>query len=538
MKIFTPLFALLIISVSVCGQQYVDVDSKISDVSLFPDRAQVTRVASVNLKQGESLLRIPGLSPYIDASSIQVKGEGDFMIVSVNNRMNYLEETGESKEVKTIRSRIEELKIKIEDERTGIEILREKEAFLTANRIVTGKNESISVQELKSISDFYSSTIESVRKGILEKSRLIRKYEEETVKLENQLNQAVRKSQMPSSEVIVSVSSPNPAGGKLVINYLVTNAGWYPSYDLRVDDVDEDVKISYKANVRQNTGIDWNNVILSFSSASPSEPGNIPVLYPYFLDFYEPPAAESFKSRSIPARARIIDEQDPEEAVNIRGVSEMAEASGPPVNIIRSNTSFSFEVDLPQNIVSDGKINTVEVQKLTSTAEYKYVSIPKLQEKAFLTAEIADWEDLNLMNGEANIYFASTFTGTAWLNTDQIADTLTLSLGTDNSITVDRERSKEFTVVRTLGSNRIETRSFNISVRNNKSSDIYITVYDQLPVSQNKDIEVEATELTGGKLNDISGEVRWNLTIPARSSRELIFTYTVKYPKNRKVILD
>ncbi len=540
MKKSISVFALVFFVTTISGQEYTNLNSKIKNVSVFPDRAQVTREASVNISQGKSLLRIPGLSPYTDPSSMQVKGEGDFMIVSVNNQMNYLENMEESEEVKNLRSRIEELKINIEDERTGIEILMEKEAFLTANRIIGGKNENITAQELKSITDLYASSIESVRKSILEKNRLINKYEQEKQKLENQLNGNVRKSRTPSSEVIISVSAPRTVAAKIILSYLVTNAGWYPSYDIRVDDINEDVKIFYKANVKQSTGSDWSNAILSFSNASPSESGDVPELFPYYLDFYTPIMIRGISStaRSM-ARPKAMDAvPETEMAFDLEELAETTGAGIPPVNIINTGTAFSFEVDMPQNISSDGKTNTIELQRLTAESNYKYVSVPKLREEAFLTADISDWESLNLLNGEANIYFGNTFTGTTMLNTDQISDTLNVSLGIDNSITVERERRKEYTTVRTIGVNRIDTRSYKIIIRNNKSTPIDIIVNDQVPVSQNKDIEVEAEELSGGVFNEYTGEVQWKTTITARESKEYILTYTVKYPKNKKVILE
>ena len=540
MKKSISVFALVFFVTTISGQEYTNLISKIKNVSVFPDRAQVTREASVNISQGKSLLRIPGLSPYTDPSSMQVKGEGDFMIVSVNNQMNYLENMEESEEVKNLRSRIEELKINIEDERTGIEILREKEAFLTANRIIGGKNENITAQELKSITDLYASSIESVRKGILEKNRLINKYEQEKQKLENQLNGNVRKSRTPSSEVIISVSAPRTVAAKIILSYLVTNAGWYPSYDIRVDDINEDVKIFYKANVKQSTGNDWSNAILSFSNASPSESGDVPELFPYYLDFYTPIIIRGISStaRSM-ARPKAMDAvPETEMAFDLEELAETTGAGIPPVNIINTGTAFSFEVDMPQNVSSDGKTNTIELQRLTAESNYKYVSVPKLRAEAFLTADISDWESLNLLNGEANIYFGNTFTGTTMLNTDQISDTLNVSLGIDNSITVERERRKEYTTVRNIGVNRIDTRSYKIIIRNNKSTPIDIIVNDQVPVSQNKDIEVKAEELSGGVFNEYTGEVQWKTTIPARESKEYILTYMVKYPKNKKVILE
>ncbi|MGM0666588.1 MAG: mucoidy inhibitor MuiA family protein [Bacteroidota bacterium] len=537
MKTIIPFLSFLLVSMTLIAQEYVSVDSEISAVTVFPDRAQLTREATLNLEKGKTLLRIAGLSSHIEASSIQVSGQGEFMIIAVNPRMNYLEPTEESEKVKKLRARVRELNIMIEDEKTEIDILREKENFLVANRVVTGKNESINATELKNISELYISSIESVRKGIVQRNRLIKEYEEEKQAIENQLNHSLRESRMPSSEVMVSVSAPSACKGKLTLNYLVTNAGWYPSYDIRVDDISSDVLISYKANVYQNTGRDWENVRFSFSTASPSVSGDIPVLMPWYLNFYSPPVIYNYKSARSAAR--------PEEQ-KIKADEEMlfeddiplTEAAGPPVNIITSQTSFSFEVDIAQNIRSDGKINTIELQQLAAEAHYSYVSVPKLREEAFLTAYIPEWESLNLLNGEANIYFGNTFTGNTMLNTGQISDTLEVSLGRDNSITVKREMRREYTVVRTLGSNRIETRSFEISIRNNKSSDIDILVYDQLPVSQNKDIEVEATELSGGIVNEVSGEIKWKATIAAGSSKDFILTYTVKYPKNQKVILE
>ncbi|MDT8401772.1 MAG: mucoidy inhibitor MuiA family protein [Bacteroidales bacterium] len=538
MKTIIPFIALLLASTTICSQEYVNIDSKITDVIVFPDRAQLHREAFFNTGQGKSLLRITGLSPYADPSSMQVRGEGNFTIVSVNTRRNYLEPTEETEEVKKLRTRIEEMKISIEDENTEIGILREKEGFLSANRVVTGKNENISAEEFKNISDLYTSSIESVRKGILTKNRLIKKYEEERQKLESQLNLSLQKSQMPSSEVIISVSTLSPARGKIILNYLVANAGWYPSYDIRVNDIDEDIRLYYKANMHQNTGKEWDNVLLSFSSANPSMSGRLPDLFPWYLNFFAPPTV-NFKSARAIARSQTMDiAEDAEIRMYDFEVSEEEEAGAPPVNINRTNTSFSFEVDIPQKIIPDGKINTIELQQLSTKASYKYVAVPKLREEAFLTADIPEWESMNLMNGEANIYFGNTFTGTTILNTGQISDTLNVSLGTDNNITVKRERRKDYTIVRTIGSNRIDSRSFEISIRNNKYSDIHILVYDQLPVSQNKDIEVEATELSGGKLNNITGEVVWDTMVPAGASKAFILTYTVKYPKNQKVILE
>jgi uncharacterized protein (TIGR02231 family) len=201
-------------------------------------------------------------------------------------------------------------------------------------------------------------------------------------------------------------------------------------------------------------------------------------------------------------------------------------------------TTVTFDITEPYTLQSDGKVQTIEIQRTTTPAEYKYVAIPKLSSSAYLTGNITDWAKQNLIGGEATLYFENTFVGKSFLNVNQLKDTLTVSLGTDNSILVKREKRQDFTSKRVLGSNKTETYSFLITIRNNKSTPVSIIVNDQIPVSSNSGIEVDAVELSGGKHNSQTGEIRWNLEIKPQETRQLIMTYSVKYPKDKTVILE
>jgi uncharacterized protein (TIGR02231 family) len=217
---------------------------------------------------------------------------------------------------------------------------------------------------------------------------------------------------------------------------------------------------------------------------------------------------------------------------------EMEESSPIPVTVSESNISFSFDVNVPKTIASGGKAETVELQRLTVPATYSYAATPKLASTAYLMGYITDWEKYNLLPGESNIYFSNTFTGKGFINTAELTDTLQVSLGADNSITVKRDRRTDFTSQKLIGSNRVETLSFLISVRNNKSRAVTVRLRDQLPLSQNSSITVEAVELNGGNHNSVTGEVTWDLSIEPRQTKEVILTYSVKYPKNQKVLLE
>jgi uncharacterized protein (TIGR02231 family) len=201
-------------------------------------------------------------------------------------------------------------------------------------------------------------------------------------------------------------------------------------------------------------------------------------------------------------------------------------------------TTITFDISVPYSIASDGKVQTVEIQRITAPADYKYVTTPKVSPLAYLTANITDWAKLSLQTGDATLYFENSFVGKSTLNVKQLKDTLTLSLGTDNSILVKREKRKDFTSRKVIGSNRTDIYSYLITIRNNKSNPVKIMLNDQIPVSSNSSIKVDALEISGGKLDGQTGELKWDLEIKPQETKQIILTYSVKYPKDQTVILE
>jgi uncharacterized protein (TIGR02231 family) len=533
--------SLFIISalINLNAQTEKEIKAEIKHVTVFPDRAQIDHETSVSIMPGKSILKLSGLSPYIDVQSIQVKGFGDFTILSVNQQNNYLENLEDSPEVKSIRSQIENLQAKVEDENVAIGILQEKEDFLVANRAILVKETTFTLEQLKNVMELYTNNMEAIKTTTLKKQRLIKEYTRQVTALQQQVANKLGKQHLPSGEILVSVTSEKQITGKLTFSYVVSNAGWYPSYDIRVDDIKNPVTIFYKANVFQNSGVEWKDVKLSFSNATPWIAGNVPVLNPWFVDFYNPTplpviirgyAANSKRSETTVMKEMIASDKAMEEKV-------MAAA---PVSVQKQvgETTITFDIAIPYSIQSDGKVQTVEIQRVTAPADYKYVTTPKLSQHAYLTANITDWAKLSLQSGEATLYFDNSFVGKSTLDVNQLKDTLTISLGTDNSILIKREKRKDFTSKKVIGSNRTDTYSFLITIRNNKSNPVKATVNDQIPVSSNSSITVDAIELSGGKINAQTGEIKWDLDIKPQETKQLVLSYSVKYPKDKTVILE
>jgi len=197
--------------------------------------------------------------------------------------------------------------------------------------------------------------------------------------------------------------------------------------------------------------------------------------------------------------------------------------------------SAEFEIEKSYTIPSDDKPYIVDVVDYELPTLYKYYAVPKMEKDAFLLARITNWQDLNLIEGTANIYFGGTFVGQSYISTRNVTDTLDISLGRDKKVMVTRTKLKDFSATKYIGSNRKETHAYRMVVKNNRKVPIEIEVLDQLPVSQDSDIEVSAVEISNAKKNDLTGELKWLHKIEPNQTQTIDLTFTVKYPKSKPI---
>ena len=221
-----------------------------------------------------------------------------------------------------------------------------------------------------------------------------------------------------------------------------------------------------------------------------------------------------------------------------RAANSPADADIVTTTVIENQTTVEIEVETPYSISSNGEKLLVDLKKHNIPASYQYYVIPKLDKDAFLTARITDWDQYNLLEGEANLYFEDAYVGRTVLDAKSLQDTLTISLGRDKNIVVNREKNEQFSKSRSIGSNVLDTRGFKIIIRNKKSQSIQLTLLDQIPVSVNSDISVAATEVSNGQLDPKTGKLTWNLSLAPQQQQEINLQYEVKYPKREKVLLE
>lgn len=192
--------------------------------------------------------------------------------------------------------------------------------------------------------------------------------------------------------------------------------------------------------------------------------------------------------------------------------------------------NLQYDIDIPYTIPSDGKEYQVKIQEVKVPVKYSYHVVPKIDNDAFLLAEITDWSQLHLLSGKAGIYYEGTFTGETDFDASQTGDTLTISLGREKSIVVNREGDKKINDKRFSGSTVKETVGWKITARNNRRDAVKLFIEDQYPLTQYKTISSELIDVGGAKVDDKTGKLVWEMELAPSENKSVNFSYSVKYP--------
>ena len=522
MKQSLKIFSLIcLISTTAFAQSEVNITSQISHVTVFTNRAQIEAEASTPLKQGISKIVISDIASTIDAGSIQVGGRGDFTLLSVNFQKDFI-----SKRTLKYQENIKKLAEDLKELDMKLKVLSLEEKMVMDNTKIKSDTDDLYKDDLEELSLYFRKKLTSIGTARLKTEREVGEIQEQKDALQKQLDTDPSRN-LPLGKIILTLKANSTTTANLKLKYLTYGAGWTPTYDVRVQSTELPFELSYKANVFQNSGVDWDNVMLSLSTASVNKRTIKPEINPQFLYFFEnrpPSPVRMMKAMAVPS-ARM--ESD------IADMAEMGSASNFS-EVVENELSSQFVISIPYTINS-GSTETVEVQNLLINAKYVTYVVPKYDDSGFLVAEVKDWEQYNLRPATANIYFEDNFIGKSFIGQGDATEELKISLGRDERVQVKREEITDFKSRKTFGSNIRENFGYEISIKNTKSTSVNLSVEDQIPVSQDSDIEIDIEDLSGGLLNEQTGKITWDLAIASAQSRQLFLKYMVKYPKDKQV---
>ncbi|MBO6586569.1 MAG: mucoidy inhibitor MuiA family protein [Gracilimonas sp.] len=503
--------------------------SQIDEVTVYRQQAQIQRKATLNLKAGKNIVVFEQLTPSMNQNSIQLKADGQFTVLSITQRYNYFKSQQRNPQVLQLEQRRDSLQQEVTFLESDLNVIQ-REMRLLESTTSDVQNHELTAAELTQFLDLYRSRASKLERERISLSKKLNTERAELNKIIAQIRELSGSQRNRFSEVIAEVNSEQAQTLTFTLSYLVRSAGWSPSYDIRSQSVSEPLLINYKAKVFQNTGIDWDDVSLTINSGNPSAGATLPNISPTYVDFvqaYPQPAKQSMMDELVVTGYA---ESDAAKRAEVA-----MEAQLPSVDFTQNQTSFSYKINTPYTVPSDGKAHNVEIKRAETTTDYSYSTIPKHAQHAYLIGNISDWDDLNLIAGEANIYFENSFIGTTRINPNSFDDTLSVSLGRDEGIIVDRNKLRDFEERNFFGNRVREKHAWEINIRNTKSESITITVKDQLPISGNEDIKVNANRLSGGNLDKETGIVTWTLTLSPNSSESLRFDYQIEYPSDQRI---
>ena len=559
MKKFISILSLLFLILPAFAQeQTIQVTPVVQSAVIYLDGAELYQKKEITLNAGRTQITFNGISSKVLSKSIQVTASGDVNILSVTDKLNYIDAVQNSPKTKAIKDSINLL-----DENTTI-LQNDKEAYetektmLSKNQSIGGQDKGVSIVELKLAADFYRSRIKEINNEIYKIDKKINIYNESINKLNNQLIEINGTPKGPTAEIAVLVASASKQVITLDLKYLVSDAGWAPSYDIITEDVNKPITLKYRAKVYNNTDVDWKNIKIKLSTGDPMKNASKPELEDWYLNFstldYANNYAKGKFAQSSLSQQNLLNTrggrtngegyatdgvyQNSVPKIDAKNVEYKAQEQKVALEEIEiSDLSAEFDIKTEYTIPSDAKPYIIDVTTYNLPASYKYFSIPKADKSAFMLARISGWEELELVTGPANVYLGGTYVGQSYINTKSTNDTLDLSVGRDNKIMVSRTQLKDFNTEKVIGNNKKSTYSYEIVVKNNRKSSITIDVEDQVPVSQSSDITVETIELSKGELNSLTGKIKWKLTIEPGEAKKINLAFSIKYPRNKSLQL-
>lgn len=576
------------------------VGSQLKTVTVYRSGAEMLHTASALLKQGNNELIIDNLSNQLDINSIQINAPSTVTILGIEFSNNYLISVDKSPRMQMLEDSIEQVQKEINKIDLSVTNTNDLLEVLKANRDIKGAQTGLSVAELMKLMDYYKSKSLELQNDIFLQNEKKRKEQELIDKLKNQLTEEQTKNTFSAGRLVLQLSAATAGKADFTVSYIAQNAYWTPFYDIRVENIKSPLKVVYKAKVVQTTGIDWKQVKLSLSTSMPGQWGAAPVLQSWFLGYINPVAVmnknlsyntiqpiaassnlsevvvrgyanirgdsndESDKADSkpiyvvngaimsenefqkiAPSAIKKIDKLKSSQATAIYGaqamggavVIELKDGLEDYVSVADNTLNVTFDIDTPYDVPTNGKEQNATIQSFDINANYKHYSVPKLDNDAYLLAEVPDWEKLNLLPGDANIIFEGTYVGKSFIDPNSTSDTLNLTLGKDKRVIVKREKLIDFSSIKFLGSNKLQKFTYEITVKNNKNETVNMLLKDQFPLSTNNDITVELLESGDAEINNEIGVLNWKLQLAPGESKKVRFAYSVKYPKDKTLNL-
>lgn len=535
---------ILLLSGSLVSDEIV-AKSKISSVTIYPDRATIIREADLTFGSGTHSVFFENLPVTLIPNSLRVSGKGTAVVkvVGLDLASQYLE-FALLPEVKKLQAEIDALELEMSKTVNRIEVLNSQEKFLksiesanaarASQEIMLGKPDT---QSWERVLNFLGSKLTEVKKGKLEQNQILKDQRAKLNALKKKLNSIRPQRSTESRKVSVILDAARAGRFKLSLSYTVMRARWIPLYTMRALPDSSEIEFAMSANIQQNSGENWENAKAFLSTASPALSTNPPVLYPWILDFYTPRPAQARRTKGVTGEVMGgVRAEEPKAAAPLEE-AEMMDAEMATAGVVETGINLNFAIKKNVQIPSDGAPHKVPIDMQNIDVKYDYITVPKLKEAAFLRANLRNTLPYPLLSGSTDLFVVQDFVGSTKVPFIAKDEEAKVFFGEDRQIRIKHERIKrEKSPPGFLGKNERIKLVYKITVQNLRSTKVDIEIQDQLPISQNTKIEIKdlAINPEPSKKNE-KGFLTWTLTLEPQAKREILIGFTIEYPKGTTI---
>lgn len=545
----------------------IDLDAPIKEVTVYADRALVSRQGSISLEAGEHELRVNNL-PQLLRDSLRAAGHGPqgTRILNVDTATAYYSRPPES-ELETLQHELELLlqnKQLLEARQGALNDRRQWLRALGEHSRDFARGLARGQMKPQDCADFFRFTADQALQDAEAAQSLEVQMKQVQGEIDAKSRELARKQGSSDPDrlaALITIEMAQAGEFSLELSYLVMGASWHPQYDVRVQKTAEqkegEVELTYVGVVQQFTGERWENAGLSLSTARPSLAAVLPELEPWYLNVLTPPVlrapmyAPNAQGAPKMARAMIagqpvaatadmamtgaLNEMDEEDAQASYSVA----ANVATALVEQTGTALIFRAGRSVDIPSDNSPHKTTIAHANLPCRFDYVSAPVLDEHVHLRATIHNNTETMFLRGDASIFLSGEYVGTTRVETTAPSETFKVFLGIDDGIKVKRELVERGVDKGSLlqGSIRRTTYAYRLSIHNYASAARNVVIRDHLPVSQHERVKVKVLSIQPpAKEHNKLELLTWEFIMAADAEQQIEYRFTVEQPQDVQLI--
>ena len=532
------------------AQKPIYTKAKVTAVKVYRNSAELQNTVSFSVPSGISEIVIGNISEEINEKTIQIGVNSknisilssqftndystDFKMDTTNPQIKKVNDS-----IKIVENLISKNRIELDANKKAVELLDKNQTVLV------GSNSS-NVAQLTQLTEFYTNKRIELENKLVS---LRTKGDDLSKKLSRLKSSLKTKEQKEAEEfadgvIVLKLMSPTAGNIKLNINYLTDNVSWKPYYEIKADKISAPLDVTFKAIVKQNTGLDWKGVKLTLINGNSSRNNYAPVVDPWFI------YAQSPKERQIEREEiqREYKSADKSAAIRIRGMGsvnaeeyddvqsnaleEVVVTAYAGFNVNANELNTSYDIDIPYDILSNNEDHLISLYQQKIPADYQYFTAPNYRREAYLLAKVKDFSKYHLVSAPASVIFENMYIGETRISPDQTNNEMNITLGNDPKISIRREDIQDKSGEKFLSSYREKVVTYDLIIKNNKKEQISMEIKDRFPLSNNEAVKIEVLDKSGAAKDDEKGFLTWNIKLSPSETKKLRVSYKVRYPKD------